>query len=170
MKNTLRKLWVLWLICWVIYCGSEFLLYLLIYRKTMPQQRDFSVLFLTQQAVLAITYTLVFSPTLCTSDLDDGFGLWRVTGEFFHGNWLQILLLAVCAILYEGIQWAFPHSDNLISAFLLMLFPSTALIRPPILRTMIGAAVSIISVLLTHILFRYGRYRRQRKPKNSLDD
>ena len=167
MKNTVKKLLVLWLICWIIYCGSEFLLYLLIYRGTMPHERDYSVLCGTQHAVFAFFYSRIFSASEVPAA---PFRFPQALLDFFRRNWQQLLLLIACAGLYEGIRAAFPDSNNLISALLLLFFPSAALCSVPFLRTVIGLSVSLFSLLLTDLGVRYGRYLREKRQKNSPGD
>ncbi len=159
-EHILTKLLLLVMICWIVYCGSEFLLYLILYRETMSHERDYSILFWTQHPVLAIAYHKVFSKPIHLEIPAGSFRPLHVIGNFFHENWKQMLLLGGCAILYEVFQAVFPHSDNLASAFLVLFFPSAAIFHVPIIRTAIGFSISLVSIIFVYILIRYRLYRR----------
>ena len=160
-EHIIKKFLLLGFICWVIYCGSEFLLYLVLYRETLYHERDYSILFWTQHIVLAIAYQLVFPNPVRLKKADNNFCPLYIIGDFFRRNWKQLLFLTGCGILYEVIQIAFPHSDNLASAFLVLFFPSAALFHTPIIRTVIGFTISLVSIILGHMLIHYRVYRQQ---------
>lgn len=160
-EHILTKLLLLGLICWVVYCGSEFLLYLILYRETVYHERDYSILFWTQHVVLSFAYHMVLPTPIPSDALTDSFHPLHVIGNFFRENWKQLLLLGVGAILYEILQARFPHTNNLASAFLVLFFPSAAILHTPVIRTAIGFSISLISIILMYILIRYRRYRRQ---------
>ena len=160
-EHIIKKFLLLGFICWVIYCGSEFLLYLVLYRETMSHERDYSILFWTQHVVLSFAYHMVLPTPIPSDALTDSFRPLRTAGHFFHENWKQLLLLGGCAILYELLQARFPQANNLASAFLVLFFPSAALFHTPVIRTAIGFSISFVSIILVYILIRYRLHRRQ---------
>lgn len=154
----------LWFVCWISYCACEYLLHLFFYMETLPHERNYSILFWTQHAVFAVAYYLIFSrPDRLTAPArpQDDLPPLRAVGDFFRRDWRQLLLLAGCAVLYEALQAVFPDSDDLASALLVMLFPSAAVIGVPVLRTLIGFSISLVSMLFASILAQY----KTRKPK-----
>ena len=175
-RNPLRRRvfwgkWLdLWLVCWVVYCAGEYLLLSLFYRETMPHLRDYSVLGWTQHLVFAAVYFLIFTRPACRPDPSEphaDFHLRKLPGELFRFHWRQMLLLSGCAVLYETIQFMFPDRNNLFSALLAVLFPSASVIGSPVIRTAVGVSLTLASMLLPHILLRYGEAKRQRAEKST---
>ena len=160
----------LWLVCWVVYCAGEYLLLSLFYRETMPHLRDYSVLGWTQHLVFAAVYFFIFTRPACRPDPSEppaDFHLRKIPGELFRFHWRQMLVLLGCAILYETIQFMFPDRNNLFSALLAVLFPSASVIPAPVIRTVVGVSLTLASMLLPHILLRYGEAKRQRAEKST---
>ena len=77
-----------------------------------------------------------------------------------------MLLLLGCAVLYETIRSLFPDRNNLFSALLVVLFPSASVIGLPVIRTAVGVSLTLVSMLLPHILLRYGEAKRQSAEKS----
>ena len=61
----------------------------------------------------------------------------------------------------------FPDRNNLFSALLVVLFPSASVIGSPVIRTVVGVSLTLASMLLPHILLRYGEAMRQRAEKST---
>ena len=168
----LRKWLDMWFICWVAYCACEFLMLRLFYRETMPHLRDYSVLGWTQHMVFAAAYFLIFTRPACrfvTQKSAEDYHLLQTIGEFFRFHWKQMLLLLGYAVLYEMVQTLFPGRNNVFSALLAVLFPSASVIDAPVIRSIVGVSLSLISMLLPHLLLRYGEAKRQRSEKRTVE-
>ena len=165
-----RKWLDLWFVCWLAYCACEYLLLSLFYRETMPHLRDYSVLGWTQHLVFAAVYFFIFTRPACRLDPprpEEGFRLWNTLGELFRFHWRQMLALWGCAVLYETVRTLFSNRNNLFSALLAVLFPSASVIPAPVIRTVVGVSLTLASMLLPHILLRYGEAKRQRAEKST---
>ena len=168
----LRKWLDMWFICWVAYCACEFLMLRLFYRETMPHLRDYSVLGWTQHLVFAAVYFFIFTRPACRPDPSEppaDFHLRKIPIEFLRFHWRQMLLLLGYAVLYETVQFMFPDRNNLFSALLAVLFPSASVIDAPVIRSVVGVSLSLISMLLPHLLLRYGEAKRQRSEKRTVE-
>lgn len=138
---------------------------ILLYRETMPHLRDYSVLGWTQHLVFAAVYYAIFTRPAhrhAPPPPEEGFRLWRAVGDFFRRDGRQLLLLVGCAALYEAIQAIFPDTNDLFSALLVVLFPSASVISAPVIRTLVGVSLSLISMLLPDLAVRY----REQKPNS----
>lgn len=165
-----RKWLDLWFVCWLAYCAGEYLLLSLFYRETMPHLRDYSVLGWTQHLVFAAVYFFIFTRPACRPDPSEppaDFHLWKIPGELFRLHWRQMLALLGCAVLYETVRTLFPNRNNLFSSLLAVLFPSASVIPAPVIRTAVGVSLTLASMLLPHILLRYGEAKRQRAEKST---
>ena len=155
IKDILGKFLWLGIVCWWVYCTCEFLLYMILYRDVMPQDRDYTCLCWTQHIVFFIVYHILFTRKANKNTILSEPHLKPTVRSFLRKNFRQILFRILIAVLFEVVQTVTDGSPNIASTCLALFIPSAGAIDVPVIRTLVGLSISLASMLASHILCRY---------------
>ena len=163
-KRILNALWIfakIDFLCYVMYFLSMLLLMLIFYHDVPAGQRDFTPIYWSMQGIFFFAYHLIYTRQINDKKIDlskDEFSIKKTIIRFFKTERLQIILMSIFSVVFEITMLTDPEPQNLIVLALAMIIPSALAITIPIVRTLIGFSISIVSMLVSYILIHYKKH------------
>jgi hypothetical protein len=164
-KKILTALWMFTkidLLCYVIYFPATILLALIFYEDVAPGHRDFTPVFWSMHIIFFIAYHLIYTKQIDDKRIvlsNNEFSIKETVLNFFKTEHLQIILMSVISVVYEATMLTNPKPTNLIIEALFMFIPSAAAITIPIIRTLVGFTISMLSMLISYVIISYKKHQ-----------
>ena len=164
-RNILNVLWTytkIDLLCYAVYLASMVFLNLIFFEDVPPGYRNFDPVYWSLHIIFFIAYHLVYTSRIDDSKLEmtnEKFCIKKTIKNFFKHEQLQIFLMILFAVLLELILLSNPAPGNLVGAALFMFIPSALAIDIPIVRTLVGFSVSMLSMIVSYVIINYKKYQ-----------
>lgn len=150
------------LLCWAAFVCCSLLLVLILYHDVPPGQRDYTAIYWILHIIYFFAYHKIFTINIENEKIElhyKDFGLRQTVVDFFREDRLQIIMLIIFSIIFEIAMIVHPGPQNLVATIFVMYIPSAGAINIPILRTVIGFTISLVSMLLSTVLIRYKKHK-----------
>lgn len=164
-KKILNELWLfakIDLICWAIYFASVILILLIFYYDVPAGQRDYTVISWVQHIIFFIAYYIIYTRHINDEKMEiihDEFSIKKTVITFFKKEYLQIILMSAFSVIFEVSRLIDPGPRNIVAAIMVMFIPSAGAIDIPVVRTLVGLSISMISILISTVLINYKKHK-----------
>ena len=163
-KKILTALWMFMkidLLCYVIYFPATILLALIFYEDVAPGHRDFTPIFWSMHVIFFIAYHLIYTKQMEDKKIElsnEEFSIKKTLLNFFKTERLQIIFMAVFAVIYEISMLVYSGPQNYGALIVLMFVPSAGAIEIPVIRTLVGFTISMVSILAAYVIISYKKH------------